>query len=47
MRQPSFHDSPRALTNAAIAALIAGATAGKALDDDDCAKKAVAELTRV
>jgi hypothetical protein len=33
---------PRALNNAAIAA----ATAGKALVDDDCAKKAVAELTR-
>jgi len=28
------------------AALIAAATAGKALVDDDCAKKAVAELTR-
>lgn len=37
---------PRALNNAAIAALIAAATAGKALVDDDCAKKAVAELTR-
>jgi hypothetical protein len=37
---------PCALNNAAIAALIAGATAGKALVDDDCAKKAVAELTR-
>ncbi len=36
---------PRALNNAAIAALIAAATAGKALVDDDCAKKAVAELT--
>ena len=36
---------PRALNNAAIAALIAAATAGKALADDDCAKKAVAELT--
>src|SRR5438128_12222803 len=31
---------PRALNNAAIAALIAAATAGKALVDDDCAKKA-------
>jgi integrase len=31
----------------AIAALIAAASAGKALVDDDCAKKAVAELTRV
>ena len=30
---------PRALNNAAIAALIAAATAGKALVDDDCAKK--------
>ena len=37
---------PRALNNAAIAALIAATTAGKALVDDDCAKKAVAELTR-
>jgi hypothetical protein len=37
---------PRALNNAAIAALIAAATAGKALVDDDCAKKAVAELSR-
>jgi type II secretory pathway predicted ATPase ExeA len=36
---------PRALTNA-IAALIAAATAGKALLDDDCAKEAVPELTR-
>jgi type II secretory pathway predicted ATPase ExeA len=37
---------PRALNNAAIAALIAAASAGKALVDDDCAKKAVAELSR-
>ena len=37
---------PRALNNAAIAALIAAATAGKALVDDECAKKAVAEPTR-
>ena len=37
---------PRPLNNAAVAALIAGATAGKALVDDDCAKKAVAELNR-
>jgi type II secretory pathway predicted ATPase ExeA len=37
---------PRALNNAASAALIAATTAGKALVDDDCAKKAVAELTR-
>jgi type II secretory pathway predicted ATPase ExeA len=37
---------PRALNNAAIAALIAAATASKALVDDDCAKMAVAELTR-
>ena len=29
-----------------IPALIAAATTGKALVDDDCAKKAVAELTR-
>jgi type II secretory pathway predicted ATPase ExeA len=37
---------PRALNNAATAALIAAATAGKDLVDDACAKKAVAELTR-
>jgi type II secretory pathway predicted ATPase ExeA len=37
---------PRMLNNAATAALIAATTAGKALVDDDCAKKAVAELTR-
>jgi type II secretory pathway predicted ATPase ExeA len=37
---------PRALNNAAIAALIAAASAGKAIVDDDCAKRAVAELTR-
>jgi hypothetical protein len=30
----------------AIAALIVAATAGKALVDDECAMKAVAELTR-
>src|SRR5713101_8152044 len=37
---------PRALNNAAVAALIAAATEGKALVDDECAKKAVAELNR-
>jgi hypothetical protein len=37
---------PRALNNAATAALIAAAPAGKDLVDDACAKKAVAELTR-
>ena len=37
---------PRALNNAAIAALIAAASDGKAIVDDDCAKKAAAELTR-
>lgn len=37
---------PRALNAAAVAALIAVASAGKALVDDACAKKAVAELTR-
>jgi type II secretory pathway predicted ATPase ExeA len=37
---------PRALNNAAVAALMAATTAGKALVDDNCAKKAVAELTR-
>ena len=37
---------PRALNNAATAALIAAAAAGEDLVDDACAKKAVAELTR-
>src|SRR6266487_1834303 len=37
---------PRALNNAATAALIAAAAAGKDLVDDACARKAVAELTR-
>jgi len=37
---------PRALNNAARAALIAAAAAGKDLVDDVCAKKAVAEITR-
>ena len=37
---------PRALNNAATAALIAAAAAGQNLVDDACAKKAVAELTR-
>ena len=37
---------PRALNNAAVAALIAAAADGKDLVDDGCAKKAVAELTR-
>jgi type II secretory pathway predicted ATPase ExeA len=37
---------PRALNNAATAALIAAATDGKDLVDDTCAKKAAAELTR-
>jgi type II secretory pathway predicted ATPase ExeA len=37
---------PRALNNAAIAALVAAAGSGKALVDDDCARKAVAELSR-
>lgn len=37
---------PRALNNAATAALMAAATDNKALVDDACAKKAVAELTR-
>ncbi len=36
----------RALNNAGTAALTAATTAGKALVDDDCAKKAMAELTR-
>ncbi len=37
---------PRALNNAATAALIAAASDGKELVDDASAKKAVAELTR-
>ena len=37
---------PRALNNAAVAALIAAAADGKEIVDDACAKKAVAELTR-
>jgi len=37
---------PRALNNAATAALIAAAAGGKDLIDDACARKAVAELTR-
>ena len=37
---------PRALNNAATAALIAAAGDGKAIVDDACAKKAVADLTR-
>ncbi len=37
---------PRALNNAAIAALIAAASEGKALVDDTCAKRAVTELTQ-
>ncbi len=36
---------PRALNNAAVAALIAAAADGKAIVDDACAKKAVAEFT--
>jgi type II secretory pathway predicted ATPase ExeA len=37
---------PRALNNAATAALMAAAAESKGLVDDTCAKKAVAELTR-
>ena len=37
---------PRALNNAATGALMAAAADGKALVDDTCAKKAIAELTR-
>ncbi len=37
---------PRALNNAATAALIAAATSGKDLVDDACAKRATAELTK-
>lgn len=37
---------PRALNNAATAALMAAAADGKSIVDDVCAKKAIAELTR-
>src|SRR5487761_1869078 len=37
---------PRALNNAAVAALIAAAADGKKLVDDTCARKAVTELTK-
>ncbi len=37
---------PRALNNAATAALVAAAAQGKAIVDDACAKAAVGELTR-
>ncbi len=37
---------PRALNNAATAALMAAASDSKSLVDDACAKKAIAELTR-
>ena len=37
---------PRALNNAATAALMAAAADNKSLVDDTCAKKAIAELTR-
>jgi type II secretory pathway predicted ATPase ExeA len=37
---------PRSLNNAATSALIAAAADGKAIVDDACAKKAVADLTR-
>jgi type II secretory pathway predicted ATPase ExeA len=37
---------PRALNNAATSALIAAASAGKSIVDDECARKAAAELTR-
>jgi len=37
---------PRALNNAATAALMAAAAEGKALVDDACARRAVTELTR-
>ncbi|MGH9106515.1 MAG: patatin-like phospholipase family protein [Acidimicrobiales bacterium] len=40
------NELPRALNNAATAALMAAAPDGKALVDDSCAKKAIAELTR-
>ena len=37
---------PRALNNAATAALMAAAVEGKALVDDACARRAITELTR-
>jgi len=37
---------PRALNNAATAALMAAAAYGKSIVDDACAKKAIAELAR-
>jgi hypothetical protein len=37
---------PRALNNAAVAALIAAASDGKEIVDDACARKAVTEITR-
>jgi type II secretory pathway predicted ATPase ExeA len=37
---------PRALNNAATAALMAAAAEGKGMVDDTCAKKVIAELTR-
>jgi type II secretory pathway predicted ATPase ExeA len=40
------HGLPRALNNAATAALIAAAADNKSIIDDACAKKAAAELTR-
>ena len=50
LEEPAFdrvaNGLPRALNNAATAALIAAAADGKDLINDACAKKAVAELTR-
>jgi len=43
---PVIQAEPCGSPSAATAALIAATTAGKALVDDDCAKKAVADLTR-
>lgn len=43
---PYANGLPRALNNAATAALMAVAADGKALVDATCAKKAIAELTR-
>lgn len=44
--QRASNGLPRALNNAATAAMIAAAADGKDLVDDACAKKAAAELTR-
>ena len=44
--RPYVNGLPRALNNAATAALMAAAADSKGIVDDVCAKKAVAELAR-